>query len=139
MTLLSFGFVYLHPLIDGNGRVSRFLINDILRRDGAVPAPYIVPVSAILQRPDLRPLSYDGALELFSRPLMQQYRDQWSFGPEQRGEDGVIYNLQFEGYRDALHAWRYPDLTRPMIQVENGTSWAEGFDHATARISLRWR
>jgi hypothetical protein len=109
--LASFGFVYIHPMIDGNGRISRFLINDVLRRDGALAAPYIVPISAILQRPDLRPLSYDGALELFSRPLMQQYRDQWSFGPEQRGQDGVTYNFQFESYQDALHAWRYPDLT----------------------------
>jgi hypothetical protein len=83
-----------------------------LRRDGALPAPYIVPISTILQRTDLRPLSYDGALELFSRPLMQQYHSQWYFGPEQRGEDGVLYNLQFESYQDALHAWRYPDLTR---------------------------
>ena len=32
---LSFGFVYIHPLGDGNGRLSRFLINDILRRDGS--------------------------------------------------------------------------------------------------------
>src|ERR1700722_459806 len=31
---------------------------------------------------------------------------------EQKGQDGVTYNLQFEGYQDALHAWRYPDLTR---------------------------
>lgn len=110
--LVSFGFVYLHPMIDGNGRISRFLINDVLRRDNALPAPYIVPVSTILQRPDLRPLSYDGALELFSHPLMQQYRNQLSFGTEQHGQDGVTYNLQFEGYQDALHAWRYPDLTR---------------------------
>jgi hypothetical protein len=110
--LISFGFVYLHPMIDANGRISRFLINDVLRRDGAVPTPYIVPISAILQRPDLRPLSYDAALELFSRPLMQRYRDQWSFGAEQQAEDGVRYNLQFQGYKDALHAWRYPDLTR---------------------------
>ncbi|TLZ25821.1 MAG: hypothetical protein E6K27_09615 [Gammaproteobacteria bacterium] len=65
-------------MIDGNGRISRFLINDLLRRDGALPAPYIVPISAILQKPDLRPLSYDGALELFSRPLMRQYRGNWS-------------------------------------------------------------
>ena len=43
---------------------------------------------------------------------MQQYRGQWSFGAEQKGQDGVTYNLQFEGYRDALHAWRYPDFTR---------------------------
>ncbi len=28
--LVSFGFVYLHPMIDGNGRISRFLINDVL-------------------------------------------------------------------------------------------------------------
>jgi hypothetical protein len=110
--LASFGFVYLHPMVDGNGRISRFLINDILRRDGALVAPYIVPISTVLQRPDLRPLSYDGALELFSRPLMQQYRGLWSFGPEGRGQDGVTYNLQFDGYQDALHAWRYPDLTR---------------------------
>ena len=54
-------------MTDGNGRISRVLINDILRRDGALPAPYIVPISAILQRPDLRPLNYDGALELLSR------------------------------------------------------------------------
>jgi hypothetical protein len=110
--LVSFGFIYLHPMIDGNGRISRFLINDILRRDGALPAPYIVPISAVLQRPDLRPLSYDGALELFSRPLMQQYRANWSFREEKRADDGVRYNLQFDAYSDALHAWRYPDLTR---------------------------
>jgi Fic/DOC family len=109
--LVSFGFVYLHPMIDGNGRISRFLINDVLRRDGTLPAPYIVPISTILQRPDLRPLSYDGALELLSRPLMQQYRSQWTFGTEQQGQDGVTYNLQFDGYKDALHAWRYPDMT----------------------------
>jgi hypothetical protein len=110
--LVSFGFVYLHPMIDGNGRISRFLINDILRRDGALPAPYIVPISAILQRADLRPLSYDGVLELFSRPLMQQYQNHWSFGADQHGEDGVHYNFEFDAYSDALHAWRYPDLTR---------------------------
>lgn len=110
--LVSFGFVYLHPMIDGNGRISRFLINDVLRRDGAVPAPYIVPISAILARPDLRPLSYDGVLEIFSRPLMRAYRDKWSFGPEVQGADGVIFNFHFKCYQDALHAWRYPDLTR---------------------------
>ena len=45
--VISFGFVYIHPMVDGNGRISRFLINDVLRRDGALPAPYIVPISAV--------------------------------------------------------------------------------------------
>ena len=117
--LISFGFVYVHPMIDGNGRISRFLINDILRRDGALPAPYIVPISAVLQRPDLRPLSYDGALELFSRAFMQQYQEHWSFGEDKQGDDGVRYNLQFDAYADALHAWRYPDLTRHIAFISD--------------------
>jgi Fic family protein len=120
--LLSFGFVYLHPMVDGNGRISRFLINDVLRRDGAVPAPYIVPVSASLQRADLRPLNYDGALELFSRPFMQQYRSAWSFGESKLGADGVTYNLEFDRYEDANHAWRYPDLTRQVTFLSNALS-----------------
>jgi Fic family protein len=44
----AFGFVYIHPLADGNGRVHRFLVNDLLRRDGAVPEPMILPVSALI-------------------------------------------------------------------------------------------
>lgn len=109
--LLAFGFVYLHPLVDGNGRVSRFLVNDILRRDGVIPAPYILPVSATINRNPAARRAYDQALEAFSRPLMQRYRGQYAFGEEQEAADGVRYNLHFHAYADALHAWRYPDLT----------------------------
>jgi hypothetical protein len=146
-TLISFGFVYLHPMIDGNGRISRFLINDVLRRDGAVPAPYIVPISACLQRADLRPLTYDGALELFSRPLMQQYQSAWSFGASERGNDGVTYTLKFDRYDDANHVWRYPDLTRHVIFLSDALRdtidqdmHAEALylqQHAAARMRLK--
>jgi hypothetical protein len=117
--LMSFGFVYIHPMVDGNGRISRFLINDVLRRDGALPKPYILPISTILQRADLRPISYDGVLEVLSRPLMRQYRGDWAFGKEQRGQDGVVYNLEFSRYQDALHTWRYPDLTQHVAFLAN--------------------
>lgn len=110
--IASFAFVYIHPMVDGNGRIGRFLINDILRRDGAVPEPLIVPVSATLQDPRLQPLSYDAALEIFSRPFMERYADQWRLGVRKTGEDGVAYNLEFDAYEDALPAWRYPDLSR---------------------------
>jgi hypothetical protein len=146
-SLISFGFVYLHPMVDGNGRISRFLINDVLRRDGAVPTPYIVPISACLQRSDVRPLNYDGALELFSRPLMQQYQSAWSFGSSERGDDGVIYTLKFDRYDDANHAWRYPDLTRHVIFLSDALKITIDQDmhaeavymqqHANARARLK--
>ncbi|CAD6542545.1 hypothetical protein LMG28727_04022 [Paraburkholderia kirstenboschensis] len=107
----SFGFVYVHPMADGNGRISRFLINDVLRRDGAVPAPIILPVSATITQSTRDRAAYDKVLERFSRPLMKHYADQYSFGKNERGEDGVEYNLHFHAYDDALPAWRYPDLT----------------------------
>ena len=109
--VLSFGFVYLHPMSDGNGRISRFLINDVLRRDGAIPAPFILPVSATITRSVVNRRSYDQVLALFSQPLMRKYAEAWRFGAEQVAEDGVRYNLQFDAYQDALPAWRYPDMT----------------------------
>lgn len=109
--VVSFGFVYIHPMSDGNGRISRFLVNDVLRRDGAVPEPFILPVSATITSSVINRRGYDQVLELFSRPFMRHYTNAWRFGPEQVAKDGVRYNLQFDGYADALNAWRYPDLT----------------------------
>lgn len=108
---ISFGFVYLHPIADGNGRISRFLINDVLRRDGALPAPFILPVSATITSTSANRRGYDQILELFSKPFMRRYQSQYRFGPEQIAEDGIRYNLQFSAYDDASKAWRYPDLT----------------------------
>lgn len=42
---------------------------------------------------------------------MRLYEQAWRFGAEQLAEDGVRYNLQFDAYKDALPAWRYPDMT----------------------------
>ena len=109
--VLSFGFVYIHPMSDGNGRISRFLVNDVLRRDRAVPDPFILPVSATIAGTVVNRRGYDQVLELFSKPLMRRYADAWRFGAEEVAEDGVRHNLQFDAYRDALPAWRYPDLT----------------------------
>ncbi len=109
--VLSFGFVYIHPMSDGNGRISRFLINDVLRRDKAIPAPFILPVSATITSTVINRRGYDHVLELFSKPLMRKYSDAWRFGAEQIADDGVRFNLQFDAYQDALPAWRFPDMT----------------------------
>jgi hypothetical protein len=107
----SFGFVYIHPLSDGNGRVSRFLINDTLRRDKAVPEPFILPVSAAITDSTQLRAGYDRVLETFSRPLLSRYRDAYRFGDAKVYEDGVRSNLEFDAYDDAALAWRYTDFT----------------------------
>ena len=55
---------------DGNGRISRFLINDVLRRDKAIPAPFILPISATITGTVIDRRGYDEVLELFSKPLL---------------------------------------------------------------------
>ncbi len=109
--LISFGFVYIHPMSDGNGRISRFLVNDVLRRDHAVPEPFILPISAAITHTPIKRHGYDQVLELISKPLMQHYQSAYRFGPEQLGEDDIRYNFIFDAYDDANATWRYLDLT----------------------------
>jgi len=67
MGLRRYGFVFLHPFEDGNGRIHRFLIHNILARRKYTPPGFIFPVSAVM----LKNLAgYDGSLESFSRALM---------------------------------------------------------------------
>lgn len=47
-TLLSFGFVFIHPYEDGNGRLHRFLIQKALADTGFNPEGVILPVSAAI-------------------------------------------------------------------------------------------
>lgn len=107
----AFGFVYIHPLADGNGRVHRFLINDVLRRDGVVPDPVILPVSAVITDDVGERRSYDRVLDQVSKPLMQAVREHVAFEPKQTTyTDGVVSNFAFHGAEQARPLWRYPDL-----------------------------
>jgi hypothetical protein len=64
---ISFGFVFMHPFDDGNGRIHRFLLHNILAQTGFTPEGLIFPVSATMLR---KIKDYDETLELFSKPLM---------------------------------------------------------------------
>jgi Fic family protein len=65
---ISYGFVFLHPFEDGNGRIHRFLIHNILSLQGMVPRGLMFPVSAVMVK---NPADYDTSLETFSRPLLE--------------------------------------------------------------------
>lgn len=46
--VLAFGFVYIHPYEDGNGRLHRYLIHHVLARRGFNPPELVFPVSAAI-------------------------------------------------------------------------------------------
>ncbi|MDH0735089.1 Fic family protein [Achromobacter spanius] len=112
---IAFGFVYLHPMSDGNGRIHRFLINDTLLRDEAIPAGVILPVSATITSVREFGHGYDRVLDVFSSPFMRRYDSAYHFGKMVEYEDGVRSNFVFDAYDDANSAWRYPDLTEHAI------------------------
>jgi hypothetical protein len=64
---LSFGFVFIHPFIDGNGRLHRYLIHETLARAGFTPKGIVLPVSAVILANLDR---YKETLEHFSAPLL---------------------------------------------------------------------
>ena len=63
---ISFGFVYIHPFMDGNGRIHRYLIHDVLAKAGFTPRGIVLPVSAVI----LANLDeYIVTLEQYSKPV----------------------------------------------------------------------
>jgi hypothetical protein len=64
---LAFGFVYIHPFEDGNGRLHRYLMHHVLAERGFNPQGLVFPVSAaILDRID----DYRRTLESYSARLL---------------------------------------------------------------------
>lgn len=101
-TMVSFGYVYAHPFEDGNGRIHRFLIHDILVRDGIVPNSTILPVSAqILAHMD----EYDATLELLSKLIERKVK----YDINDSGEMSVNNASDIEAL------FRYPDLTNHTV------------------------
>ncbi|HIP35935.1 MAG TPA: cell filamentation protein Fic [Crocinitomix sp.] len=66
-TVIAYGFVYLHPFEDGNGRIHRFLVHNILARGAFTPNGMIFPLSAVMLK---NPYDYDASLECFSAQIL---------------------------------------------------------------------
>ena len=94
-SVLAFGFVYIHPFEDGNGRLHRYLVHHVLAQRGFNPPGLAFPVSAaILDRIE----DYRAALEDYSRRLLPAVR--WE--PTERGNVRVLNDTgDFYRYFDA--------------------------------------
>ncbi len=66
-TAIAFGFVYIHPLEDGNGRLHRYLIHHVLAEMEFTPPGLVFPVSSVLLE---RIKEYQQTLRGHSSPLM---------------------------------------------------------------------
>lgn len=98
--LIAFGFVFIHPYVDGNGRIHRYLIHHVLLRKEYVSKGIIFPVSAIiLERLD----EYRRVLESFSKPRLDLI--EWK----------PAKNNNVEVLNDTIDLYRYFDATK---QVE---------------------
>jgi hypothetical protein len=95
-TVAAFGFVFIHPFDDGNGRIHRFLVHHILSKLGFTPPGILFPVSAAMLRDRL---AYDQVLEGFSGSIMPF----------------IHYDLDLEHgmtvQNDTAHLYRYFDAT----------------------------
>jgi len=89
--MVAFGFVFIHPFVDGNGRIHRYLIHHVLCRRHYVSGGIIFPVSAIILE---RLEEYRRVLEHFSRPRLDLI--EWRPTPDNNVE---ILNQTADLYR----------------------------------------
>jgi len=64
-SLASFAFVFAHPFMDGNGRLSRFLFHKVACADPRLASGLVLPVSIAMKRNER---DYLAALHSFSKP-----------------------------------------------------------------------
>ena len=95
-TVAGFGFVFLHPFEDGNGRLHRFMLHHVLATTGFTPEGVLFPVSVLMLKQLPR---YDTALESWSRPLLQHVEHKFN----STGEIRVL--------NETAAFYRYPDMT----------------------------
>jgi Fic/DOC family len=95
--IMSFGFVFIHPFMDGNGRLSRFLFHHALCRSGQLADGLLLPISVAMKRSEDEYLS---SLQTFSRAARELWNVRWI--------DEGQYDFTFNG---AAAAYRFWDAT----------------------------
>ena len=127
----AFGFVYIHPFQDGNGRIHRCLIHHILSGRKFTPPPMVFPVSSVMiDRID----DYRKVLQAHSGPLMEFI--EWRPTPE-RNVEVVNDTADLYRYFDATQAaeFLYACIQRTVEQdLPREIAYLQSHDDALRRI-----
>lgn len=94
--IIAFGFVFIHPFEDGNGRIHRYLFHHILAEKNFTPKGFIFPISAVILEHIDR---YRKILEAYSQPRLE-------FIEWRATETGNI-----EVLNETINLYRYFDAT----------------------------
>jgi hypothetical protein len=93
-SVASFGFVFIHPFLDGNGRLSRFLYHYALCRSGKLEKGLILPVSVAMKRNES---DYMTELQAYSKQARERWLVRWI--------DEGIYDMRFNGQPSIYRYW----------------------------------
>jgi hypothetical protein len=130
--VLAFGFVYIHPFEDGNGRIHRYLMHHVLARCGFNPPGMHFPVSAAI----LESIGeYRRVLESYSGRLLPVI----SWEPTAQGNARVLNDTgDFYRFFDATpHAEFLYACVRKTIEEDlpNETSFLMNFDQFRSGVA----
>ena len=128
---LSFGFVYIHPFEDGNGRLHRWLIHHVLARAGYNPPSLVFPVSV----PMLRRISeYREVLRSYSSRVLPlvEWRATSGHNVEVLNETGDFYRF-FDATVHAEFLYRCVEET-VIRDLPDEVAYLEGYDEFARRV-----
>lgn len=91
---ISFGFVFIHPFMDGNGRISRFLFHHALCQSGKLEKGLMLPVSIAMKRNES---AYLAVLNGFSKKARRYWDVTWL--------DADQYDFKFKGHPSIYQFW----------------------------------
>ncbi len=126
---LAFGFVFIHPFLDGNGRLHRYLIHEVLATAGFTPPGIVLPVSAVILA-DIR--RYEEVLSHFSKPLLK--RTDFVPEPVMASGNDALYFRYFDATEQTQYL--YQALERTIVHdLQDEIDFLLGFDRARAALN----
>lgn len=128
---VAFGFVYVHPFEDGNGRLHRWLIHHVLAVSGFNPPAVVFPISAAILR---HITEYREVLESYSKALLPFIEWRPTDGGNVEVRNGTAsYYRYFDATAHAEFLYRRVEET-VTIDLPEGVAYLEAYDRFCAGV-----